>query len=123
MIFSEFTSSRLTLFAKEDITGFSRTRVKTRFPLKVISCVKYTSVKIVRFTQVSYMYVCSFPQSVSAHSEYSKQMKRFTFQIWDSMRDNLSSEVCEQHRRRPACASTLSDRRICDSLFFVNYHM
>ena len=34
-----------------------------------------------------------------------------------SSRENLSSEVCEQQRRRPACASAQSDQRICCSLF------
>ena len=29
---------------------------------------------------------------------------------------NLSSGVCEQHRRRPACASAQSDQRLCYSL-------
>ena len=30
--------------------------------------------------------------------------------------ENLSTGVCEQHRRRPACASTQSDQRLCYSL-------
>ena len=30
--------------------------------------------------------------------------------------ENLSSVVCEQQRRRPACASVQSDQRICLSL-------
>ena len=29
-----------------------------------------------------------------------------------SMRENLSSENCEQHRRRPSCASAQSDQRL-----------
>ena len=29
-----------------------------------------------------------------------------------SMRENLSSGICEQRRRRPACASALSDQRL-----------
>ena len=36
---------------------------------------------------------------------------------WASSRENLSSEVWEQQRRRPACASAQSDQRICYSLF------
>ena len=35
--------------------------------------------------------------------------------IWASSRENLSSEVCEQHRCRPACASAQSDQRLCYS--------
>ena len=32
--------------------------------------------------------------------------------IWTSTRETLSSGVCEQHRRRPACASVQSDQRL-----------
>ena len=31
--------------------------------------------------------------------------------------EKLSLEVCEQQRRRPACASAKSDQRLCCSLF------
>ena len=41
----------------------------------------------------------------------------YTKYIWASTRENLSSGVCEQHRRRPACASTQSDQCLCYSLF------
>ena len=34
-----------------------------------------------------------------------------------STRANLSSGVCKQHRRRPACASAQSDQRLCYSRF------
>ena len=37
--------------------------------------------------------------------------------IWSSMPENLSSEGCEQQRRRPACTSALSDQHLCCSLF------
>ena len=37
--------------------------------------------------------------------------------IWALMRANLSSEVCEQQRHRPACASTQSDQCLCYSLW------
>ena len=37
-------------------------------------------------------------------------------------RENLSSGVCEQHRRRPACASAHTDQRLC-YLPFGKYHM
>ena len=42
--------------------------------------------------------------------------------IWASTRENLSSVVYEQHRRRPACASAQSDQRLCYSLC-GKYHM
>ena len=32
--------------------------------------------------------------------------------IWASTRETLSSGVCKQHRRRPACSSTQSDQRL-----------
>ena len=35
---------------------------------------------------------------------------------WASSRENLSSGVHEQHRRRPACAYAQSDQRLCYSL-------
>ena len=35
---------------------------------------------------------------------------------WASMRENLSSGVCEQQSRIPACASAQSDQRLCYSL-------
>ena len=45
-----------------------------------------------------------------------------TIIIWASTRENLSSGVCEQHRRRPACASEQTDQRLCYSLFW-QYHI
>ena len=42
--------------------------------------------------------------------------------IWASVRENLSSEVWEQQRRRPACASAQSDQRLCYAIF-EKYHM
>ena len=42
--------------------------------------------------------------------------------IWALSWENLSSEVCEQHRRRPACASAQSDQHLCFSLF-GKYHI
>ena len=42
--------------------------------------------------------------------------------IWALMQENLSSGVCEQHRRRPACASAQSDQHLCYSLF-GKYHI
>ena len=36
--------------------------------------------------------------------------------IWASTWENLSSEVCEQQRRRPACPYPQSDQRLCYSL-------
>ena len=40
---------------------------------------------------------------------------------WASPRENLSLKVCEQQRRRPACAYAQSDQRLCYSLI-VKYH-
>ena len=42
--------------------------------------------------------------------------------IWLTPWENLSSGVCEQHRRRPACASAQSDQRFCYSRF-VKYNI
>ena len=36
---------------------------------------------------------------------------------WAATQENLSSKVCEQHRRRPACASAQSNQRLCYSFF------
>ena len=41
------------------------------------------------------------------------------YDICASMRENLSSGVCEQRRRRPACASTQSAQRLCYSLIGI----
>ena len=39
------------------------------------------------------------------------------YYIWALARENLSLGVCEQHRRRPACASAQSDQRLCYLVF------
>ena len=44
-----------------------------------------------------------------------------TSYIWALTRENLSSEVCEQQRRRPACASAQTDQRLCYSLIRKYY--
>ena len=49
-------------------------------------------------------------------------IKSFHCTKWTSLRENLSSGVCEQHRCRPACASAQSDQRLCYS-FFEKFHM
>ena len=41
---------------------------------------------------------------------------------WASTRVNLSSGVCEQQRRRPACAYAQSDQRLCRS-YIGKYHV
>ena len=38
---------------------------------------------------------------------------RYCAYIWASTRENLSSGVCEQQKRRPACASGQTDQRLC----------
>ena len=42
--------------------------------------------------------------------------------IWAPTPENLSSEVCEQHRHRPACTSAQSDQRfvICFLKSFIS---
>ena len=40
----------------------------------------------------------------------------YIVQITRPQSEKTSSGVCEQHRRRPACASTQSDQRLCYSL-------
>ena len=42
--------------------------------------------------------------------------------IWALTRENLSSMVCKQQRRRPACASAQSDQRLYYS-FIGKYHI
>ena len=44
-----------------------------------------------------------------------------SYTIWDSTWENLSSEVCEQHKSRPDCASVQSDQRLCYSLIVKYY--
>ena len=41
---------------------------------------------------------------------------------WASTRENLSSGVCEQQRRRPVCAFEQTDQRLCYSLI-GKYHI
>ena len=41
---------------------------------------------------------------------------------WASTRENLFAGVCEQHRRRPACAYAHSVQRLCYS-HFGKYHI
>ena len=65
---------------------------------------------------------------ISIRADYPRSLAsnyltyRWATIIWASTRENLSSVVCEQHRRRPACASAQSDQRLCRSLF-RKYHM
>ena len=47
---------------------------------------------------------------------------RLLHTIWAATRENLSSVVCEQQRRRPACASAQSDQRL-GYLRFGKYHI
>ena len=47
--------------------------------------------------------------------------RKISYVKWASTRENLSSGVCEQHRRRPACASAQSDQRLC-YLRYGKYH-
>ena len=40
---------------------------------------------------------------------------------WASMAENMSSEGCEQQRRRPACASVQTDQRLYYLLTIKNH--
>ena len=64
--------------------------------------------------------ISHYPIATVLTTHYIVFMKEFIF--WASMQENLSSGVCEQHRRRPACASAQSDQRLCYS-FFEKYHI
>ena len=52
----------------------------------------------------------------------SESVKSSSATIWALTWETLSSRVCKQHRRRPACASAQSDQRLCYSLF-GKYHI
>ena len=56
----------------------------------------------------------STTEPLRSHSSYGTQVARNSI-IWASTRENLSSGVCEQQSRRPACASAQSDQRLCYS--------
>ena len=61
-------------------------------------------------------YYSSIPQDV--HCTLVLTPLTFLFNIiWASTRENLSSEVCEKRRRRPACASAQSDQPLYYSHF------
>ena len=57
------------------------------------------------------------PNSISMKKAWS-----LLYYIWASLRENLSSVVCEHQRRRPACAYAQSDQHFCYSLI-VKYHI
>ena len=56
-----------------------------------------------------------------ARMEYEIESIKMPGNIWASPREK-SSVVCEQQRRRPACAYAQSDQRLCYSLI-VKYHI
>ena len=76
-----------------------------------ISCIYYTD-------KASLVYVELYVYSVL---KYHKNISRMC-DIWAATRENLPSGFCEQHRRRPACASEQSDQRLCYS-HFGKYHI
>ena len=41
---------------------------------------------------------------------------------WAAMRENRTLWVCEQHKRRPACASVQTDQHLC-YLLIGKYHI
>ena len=75
---------------------------------------------LIRYLQQWYMDPCGKTHMVASGTHLGHYGKHITV-IWSSMPGNLSSEGCEQQRRRPACSSALSDQHICCSLF-VKYH-
>ena len=54
-----------------------------------------------------------FHENMQQNITYNFICNILTIIIWASMRENLSSGVWKQHRRRPACASAQSDQRLC----------
>ena len=62
-----------------------------------------------------------FKQNLFRSSVISTSV-RSLLNIWASAGENLFSGVCQQHRRRPVCASAQTDQRLCLSLY-VKYHM
>ena len=63
-----------------------------------------------------------YQQRTLVGEEFTRKLPYLNFFMWASTRENLSSGVCEQHRRRPACAAAQSDQRLCYS-FFAKYHI
>ena len=63
--------------------------------------------------------------SMDAHEDIPKDMLEQVSYIdilWAWTRENLSSGVCKQLRRRPACASVQSDQHLC-YLCIEKYHI
>ena len=87
---------------------------------KIIHSQAQTSCK--SFEQLVCVVVLAQFSSLVSEKSYARNPKT----IWAASRENLSTGVCEQHRRRPACASTQSDQRLCYSLigkyYFLTYY-
>ena len=64
---------------------------------------------------------CHIVGNLMSPLKYSRKDKGYK-SLWALTRENLSGEVYEQQRCRPACASAQSDQRICYSLF-DKYHI
>ena len=66
------------------------------------------------------MQMCRLIESL-LYTYVNFKLMKDTGSIWASTREHLSSGVCKQHRRRPACTYAQSDQRLCYSRF-VKYH-
>ena len=94
-----------------------------------------------RFTRLGFENACRITRQASRFNKRSQSLSKDTHllfstihvscgyvpqlyymhTIWASARENLSSEVCEQQRRRPACASAQTDQSLCYSLIKKHY--
>ena len=64
-----------------------------------------------------YFFACLVPDNIrnaSTFCEYTDS-KKFRYIIWARSCENVSYDICEQQRRRSACASAQSDQHLCCS--------
>ena len=66
--------------------------------------------------------ILTFMRRINFMLKWGSLKVHITCIIWASWRENLSSEVCEQQKRRPASASAQSGQRLRYSLF-GKYHI
>ena len=71
------------------------------------------------FVHYSFSELCS-PLFHHLNNPVNEQKAGCTY-IWASTRENLSTGVCEQQIRRPACACAQSDQCLCYSLLGKNH--
>ena len=99
-----FQSNRYDLFSKKHST------VKYSPPFETITAL-FTSTSL----SPAGVEIFEFARCTKTHLECFSLIVAPT-------RENLSSWVCEQQRRRPACASAQTDQRLCYSLI-GKYHI